>query len=273
MIRPARLAPLLALLALGGCSLLQSLAGSAFEKPKLTFEAWSAEGLDFDGVTVALRYRVENPNSFGLDLRRLGYKLELEGNQIVEGQLPAGLQIPARQATALSIPVRVRWRDVPGVVGLFTSRRDIGYRVSGSAGVGSALGVIDLPFQHEARLALPRLPSIRIEGLRVKDSSLSSLALDVRVRIENGNAFPLPVGALTYGLRLGEQDLVSGGSHPLAAVPPGGHATVSLPVRVNLSGAVGTVQQLLRGAEVRLQGLAGFGDVQVPVDAPAHVTP
>jgi len=105
----------------------------------------------------------------------------------------------------------------------------------------------------------------------VKDASLSTFALDVRLRVENANAFPLPVGALTYGLRVGEQDLVTGGSHPLAAVPPGGHATISLPVRLSLAGAAESVRQIMRGAEVHLRGLADFGSVEVPVEGGGKV--
>lgn len=270
--RSRRLAVAAALaLSLTGCAFLQRLAGAGFEAPRLTYQSWSADQLDLDGVTVALQYRLDNPNGFGLDLRRLAYKLEVEGRQVGEGTLPAGVQIPARGATTLAIPVRLRWRDVPNFVEALLTHAEVGYRISGSAGVGSALGTIDLPFDHQGRVAVPCPPSIGIEGVTVKDASLAQLALDVKVRIENGNAFPLPVGALTYGLRVGQQDLVSGGAHPLAAVPPGGHAVVTLPVRLSTIGAAEGISELLHGAALRLQGLAGFGDLQVPVDAQGTV--
>jgi len=260
-----------ALVALAGCSLLQRLAGAAFERPTLAYESWSADQLDLDGVTIGLHYRLENPNGFGLDLRHLAYKLEVEGRQVAEGELPAGVQIRAQGTTPVAIPVRLRWRDVPGFVELLVSRSDVAYRVSGAAGVGSPIGTIDLPFDHTDRLTLPRPPAIRIEGITVREASLASLALDLKLRVENGNAFPLPVGALMYGLRVGERDLLSGGSHPLAAVPARGHATISLPVRISVTGAAEGIAEVLRGTELRLRGLAGFGDVEVPFDAPGRL--
>ncbi len=267
-----RVSPLLALLLLPGCSLFQRVAGRGFERPTFTFESWSADQLDFEGVTIALHYRFENPNRFGLDLRRLAYRLEVEGRQIGEGQLPAGVRIAARGATPIAVPVRLRWRDLPGFVELLTTRAEVNYRVSGSASVDTALGAIDLPFEHRDRVALPRVPSFRIEGITMHEASLSSVSLDLRLRIENGNAFPLPVGALTYGLRVGDREVVAGGSHPLVAVPPGGRATISIPVRISVQGMAGAVADLVSGAELRLRGLAGFGDgVEVPVDAPGHV--
>jgi LEA14-like dessication related protein len=276
MTHTPRLRPLaaaLALVALPGCALIQKIAGAAFEKPKLTYESWSAEGLDLDGVTIALHYRLENPNGFGLDLQRLTYRLEVEGRPITDGELPAAVQIKGNGATPIALPVRLRWRELPGFAQTLLTKSDVAYRVSGEAGVGSPVGTIGLPFDHADRVALPRLPSFAVEGITVRNASLSNLALDVRLRVSNGNTFPLPVGALTYGLRVGESDLVTGGTHPLVAVPPGGHATISVPVRVSLVGAATSVAELLRGAEVHLRGLAGFGEVQVPVDAPGRIAP
>jgi LEA14-like dessication related protein len=151
------------------------------------------------------------------------------------------------------------------------TKREVAYRISGEAGVGSPIGTIGLPFDHADRVAVPRLPSFSIESITVKDASLAQLALDVRLRVENGNAFPLPVGALMYGLRVGEQDLVSGGTHPLAAVPPRGRATITVPIRVSLVGAAAGVREALRGAEIRLRGLADFGAIEVPLDEPGRV--
>ncbi len=262
---------LAALLALGGCASVRSLLGAGFAPPTLTYESWSADQLDLEGVTLALHYRLENPNDFGLDLRHLGYRLEVEGRQVVEGELPAGVQIRAKGATPFAIPVRLRWQDVPGFVELLLTRAEVAYRISGNVGVGSPLGTVDLPFDHRDRVALPRPPAIGIEGISVRESSLSALSLDLKVRIENRNTFPLPVGALTYGLRVGQRDVVAGGSHPLVAVPPGGRATIAIPIRISLLGAAESVSEVLQGAELRLHGLADFGPMHVPVDVGGRV--
>jgi len=191
----------------------------------------------------------------------------VEGTQVGEGELPAGIQVPPRGTAAVAVPVRVRWRDVPRFTEILLERAEVTYRITGTAGVGSALGTIDLPFDHQDRVAIPRLPSFRIESISVRNASLADVSIDVRLRIENGNSFPLPVGALTYGLRVGQHDLLAGGSHPLAAVPPGGHAVITIPIRLSTLGAAQGLADLLAGAAVQLRGLAGFDAVEVPVDA------
>jgi len=265
--RPSALLAAALALTLSGCAFLQRIAQGGFQPPKLSFQSWSADQLDLEGVTIALHYQLENPNQLGLDLRRITYKLEVEGTQAGEGELSAGIQVPPRGAAAVSIPVRLRWRDVPRLAEVLLSRAEVAYRITGSAGVGSALGTIELPFDHRDRVAIPRPPSFRIEGITVRNASLADVAIDVRLRIENGNGFPLPVGALTYGLRVGQRDLLAGGSHPLAAVPPGGHAVISIPIRLSTVGAAQGIADLLSGAAVRLQGLADFGAIEVPVEA------
>ncbi len=146
-----------------GCSSLRLLTGVGLERPSLVYESWSPEQLDGEGVTIALHYRLENPNGFSLDLRSLDYRLEVQEREVAEGSLPAGVTLRASGATPLSLPVRLRWRDVPGLLGLLVTRSEVRYRVTGRAGVGSALGTVALPFDHRDTLALPRLPALRVE--------------------------------------------------------------------------------------------------------------
>lgn len=162
LVRPL-VAAALASVVLGGCSFFRLATGIGLQRPSLTFESWSPEQLDAEGVTIALHYRLDNPNDFALDLRRLDYRLDVEGKQVAEGQLPGGVTLRAQGATPLAFPVRLRWRDVPGVVELLLTRSDVAYRVSGTAGVGSELGTVALPFEHRDRVALPRLPLIRTD--------------------------------------------------------------------------------------------------------------
>jgi len=158
------LLPLLApLVLLPGCALFQKIAGAAFERPKLTYESWSADALDLEGVTIALHYQLENPNGFGLDLRRVAYKLEVEGQRVGEGELPSGVQIAGNGTTPIAFPIRLRWRDIPAFTEVLLSRREVAYRITGEAGVGSPVGTIGLPFDHKDKVALPRLPSLSVE--------------------------------------------------------------------------------------------------------------
>ncbi|HEX8907729.1 MAG TPA: LEA type 2 family protein, partial [Anaeromyxobacteraceae bacterium] len=178
---PRPLLAALALLALSGCAALNRIAASAFEKPRLTFRTATLQQLDLEGATLGFEFDLENPNSFGLSVARLGYGVELEGTRVATGEMPGGLQIPAAGRTPVTFPVRIRYRDVPGIVSLLGKQRDaIGYRLSGTVGVKTPVGVVDLPMSHAATLPLPRLPAFALDGLAIRSVSLSQVALDLK---------------------------------------------------------------------------------------------
>lgn len=264
----------LALLAFvaAGCAGLSELARVAFKEPRLTFRTATVEALDLEGATIGVKFDLENPNGFGLDVARVGWGVEVEGTRIATGDMPGGLAIPANGVAPLTIPVRVRYKDVPGIIGLLTSRRDaIAYKLSGSVGVRTPIGVVDLPVSHSDRLALPSLPSFSLQGLSLRTTSLTEMALDVKVGVKNPNAFPLPAGRLDYALSLAGFEVARAQDAALAKVPGGAAQTVSIPVRVSILKAGRAATELARGAPVEL-GLAGTADVAgipVPLDLAA----
>ena len=259
---------------LPGCAALQEVAKSAFREPKLTFRSAALQSFDLEGATLGFTFDLENPNGFGLDVARLGYGVEVEGTRVAAGEMPGGLKIAASGSTPVTFPVRVRFRDVPGIVSLLTTSRDrIGYRLSGKLGVRSPVGVIDLPMSHSGGLDLPRLPSFSLGRVGVRSASLREVALDVRVDVANPNAFPIPAGTLAYALRLEGAQVARADGKALGVVPGKGKTSVTIPVRVDLLSAGRAVQAALSGGEVRvgLDGMADLAGIPVPLDLDARL--
>jgi LEA14-like dessication related protein len=270
--RKTLLAVLLALLS--GCAGLQDLARAAFTEPRLSFKSAALDALDLDGATVAFTWEIENPNALGVDLARAGWQIEVEGTRVAAGDLPAGLSIPANGKAPLTFPVRLRFRDVPGIVGLLGSgKRDLGYRLSGSLGVRTPIGIVDLPMSHAARVSLPSMPRFALDGLRVRSVSLSTVAVDVRVKVQNPNAFPLPNGQIDYALALAGTSVAKAAGASVAAVPGGGSAVVEIPVRVDVLSAGRVATELARGAEVQVEltGKAELAGLPLPLELRGRV--
>jgi LEA14-like dessication related protein len=256
------------------CAGLQEFARAAFQRPKLTFRSAALQALDLEGATVAFKFDLENPNSVGIDVARAGYAIEIDGTRIVAGDLPTGLKIPANGTAPIAFPVRVRFRDVPGVVSLLTNgKEDIPYELSGTLGVRTPIGIIDLPLSHSDRVRLPKLPRFAVEGLSVRSVSFTSAALDVRLRVGNPNGFPLPAGALDYTLAVGGSRVARAEGAKIAAVPGGASAVLEIPVRVDLASAGRAASDLVLGKEVlvELTGTAGVAGLPLPLDLRARV--
>jgi LEA14-like dessication related protein len=258
---------------LASCAELAQVAKVAVEEPRLTFRSASIDALDLEGVTVGFEWAVENPNGFGLDLASLGYRLDLEGRQAVAGDLPGGLKLPARGTAPLRVPVRVRFADVPGFARLASGKDEVGYRLSGTVGVRTPVGVLALPVAHEGRLPVPRLPELSLDGLAIRSASLSEVALDVKLRVKNPNRFPLPAATLAYGVALGGAEVAAAQAKPVAPVGAGGIAVVAIPVSVSLLGAGRAAAQVAQGGpvDVAVTGSASFGGVPVPLDLRARL--
>jgi LEA14-like dessication related protein len=264
--RPALLASL-ATLTLVGCAELGQYAAAALQRPKLTFRSATIQAFDLEGATVGFVFDLENPNGFGVDLARLGYGIEVEGNRVATGELPGGLRIPASGKAPLTFPVRVRFRDVPGIVSLLGVRDAVRYRLSGAVGVRTPLGVLDVPMSHEDQLALPKLPSFALDGLAIRSVSLSQIGLDVRLRVKNPNAFPIPAGRLDYALSLAGATVARADDRSTERVPGRGSVVVSIPVKVDVAEAGRAARQLVGGGavDVGLQGTADLAGVPIPL--------
>jgi LEA14-like dessication related protein len=262
-----RLAALTSALALAGCAAVRDLAASAFQRPTLTFESASVEGLDLEGVTVVLHFRLGNPNSVGARLSRLGYALDVEDRRVVSGSLPGGLEIPSRGAAPLPVAVRVRFAALPGLVEALGSKDEVAYRISGDAGVDTPIGTLDLPFQHSGRVPVPRPPGFSIESARVVGGALAP-GIALRLRVSNRNAFPLPEGRIEYRVEVAGRPVARAATATLAPVPAKGSASVELPVQVDLLAAGSALAAALQGGsvEVAVHGDAGFATVRVPLD-------
>ncbi|HEY6104836.1 MAG TPA: LEA type 2 family protein [Anaeromyxobacteraceae bacterium] len=259
---------LLAALALAACAGVQKMISGAFERPRLQLESVGVEAVDLEGATAVARYRVENPNGFSVPVARLSYQLDVEGQRVAAGALPGGLRLPARGAAPLVIPVRVRYGDVPAFLEQVARRDRIAYRVAGSVGFDTAPGAVDLPWSHSGEVPLPRLPTFAVDSVRVSGAGFTALAIDLKVRVANRNAFPIPGGRLEYRLDLNGAPAVRGGSAALAPVPAGGSAVLDLPVEVDLlTAGLGAGQVLAGGrAQVVLSGSAAWGSLRIPVD-------
>jgi len=269
----ALLLPLLPLL-LAACAGIQDLARSAVKTPKLTFRSASIEALDLDGATVAFTWDLENPNGFGVDLARVGWSIDVEGTRIASGDVPGGLKIVANGTAPVTFPIRVRFQDVPGIVALLGSGKEVlRYKLGGALGVRTPIGILDVPLSHEDLLRLPSLPRFALDGVSVRSLGFTEIALDVRVRVRNPNAFALPVGKLEYALAIGGAPVARADGAELAAVPAGTSAVVAIPVRLDVVAAGRAAADLARGGEVQvdLSGQANVAGLPIPLDLKGRV--
>jgi LEA14-like dessication related protein len=256
------------LLLLAGCAGIEKLAASAVQPPKLTFRSATVQELDLEGATLGFTWDLENPNGFGVDVARVAWSVDAEGTRVASGDLPSGLKIRANATAPVTFPVRVRFQDVPGIVKLLTSGKDqVGYKLAASVGVKTPVGVVEVPISHQGHLALPATPHFTLEGIAIRSLSFSEITLDVRVRVQNPNAFPLPLGKLDAALAIAGAPVARAQALDVAPLAKGTSAVVAIPVRLDVGSAGRAAAEVARGGdvEVDLSGKATLGGIPLPL--------
>jgi LEA14-like dessication related protein len=252
---------------LGGCAELQRLADRSLAAPRVGLERASVVEADLEGATVRLDLLLENPNDVAFTVASATWRLEVEQVEVGEGELPGGLGIAARGTAPFAVTVRVRWADVRRLVERVGKKEQVDYRVSGTVGVRTPIGVLTPAFSHAGKLPVPRLPALRLAGASVEVASFTELDLQLALEVENPNAFPLPGAALSFELLVNGTSVATGREAMLAPVAAHATARVALPLRLSLLGAGKAAMSLHGGSgEVRLRGVVRAAGIEAPID-------
>jgi len=279
VLRPASLVLLSALAALAGCGGSRPRPQPVFVPvmpPVVTFRAATLAGADFEGVTVDVAFDVENPNPFALPVVRLSHAVAVDGVPAFSGAAPCSAAVASHATSPVTVPVFLPFGRIPDIAEKLLLGRPIAYRATGSVGFQTPAGVMDLPIAWEGTMPLPKLPEFSFEGIDVGGLGALTLSFDVKLRIINPNAFPLPPGRLGHRLAVAGAPVASG-DQKIPPVPAGGTARFSIPAQVNIVGAgtgvVKGVWTALQGAEVpvALEGRATIANLPIDVHLESRI--
>ena len=246
-----------------GCSLVQQVASSAFERPSLSFKEARLPQIDFQGAELDLVFLVTNPNSVGLDLTRASYNLEVEGHKVAAGTPKNGLKIPGGGTAEVTFPAKVQWTEIAPALEALFAMDQVHYKASGELGLGS----VTLPLQHEGTFAAPKMPKIDLGSPQVTSLTLTGARLALPLKISNLNGFPLPLGGILGTVDIAGATVGRIAMPEAAPVPSNGETTVSIPLNVSFLQTGAAVAQALRSgvAEVKVDATLNAAGASIPV--------
>jgi LEA14-like dessication related protein len=249
--------------------------------PLVALEAASVQGLGFEGADLAFRVRIENPNPTPLSAVRVEYGLDLAQRRAAQGALPAALAIPAADAAgpgtgSVLLPVQLRYAAVPGVAAVLVAAREADYALGGAVVFLTPAGELRVPIAASGRLAVPRSPRFRVENVRMTKTSPREVALELRLDVENPNAFDLPPGRIGCGLLLSDKEVVRADLVFPAPIAGGSTASAVVPIKISVIRAGKAAARLLipfTSLDASLKGEAVFGGVPVPLELSTRILP
>jgi LEA14-like dessication related protein len=140
--RCAVLAVLVAALALAaaGCSSIQ--------RPTLTVESVTMNGLSAEGVELLVGIKVTNPNDFAAEAAGILYTLEMNGVEVLDGRQDNPVSVPAGGFAEVSVPVTLRWGGGAGALQSILDGGEQSWKLHGRVTVRSGIVQKTFPFSE-----------------------------------------------------------------------------------------------------------------------------
>ncbi|MFK7161808.1 LEA type 2 family protein [Marinospirillum sp. MEB164] len=128
--------------------------------PQVRLIALEQEALSLSGVSLVLVLGVRNLNDFQLNIQRLNYGLQLNGQAVGQGALEPDLALRSEQETQLRIPLRVSSSQAGrALIESLMRGGELDYRIDFQSQIGSTLPLLQaFPFaaQREGQIRLSR---------------------------------------------------------------------------------------------------------------------
>jgi LEA14-like dessication related protein len=254
----------LSVVTLSGCATLKKL----FKKPSITFKTARLSSASLSDATVDVIYEVRNPNTFGLSLAKVDYAFFVEGKQVVAGAPRKGIQLKPRGSSELVFPANVRFADIVPAVETFLTKDVANFKVQGSVGIDTPVGILSFPLEKEGTFEVPKLPNVQFESPRISNVSLSGATVEFPLTVTNRNSFPLPVAGIVGDLKVAGASVGTLSTGDLGMLDGRGTRQVTLPLQINFLRAASAANALRSGgnAQVRLDGRLTSGTQSLPLN-------
>ncbi len=149
---------LLAGLTLSGCSAI-GLAG--IEEPDVRLMGVDVGSLALDSAEHLFDFEIDNPNTRALVLDGVAYRLNLEGERLLDGRRGQRLEIAARDASRVTLPVIVRYDDLARALRNLRRENRPSYELQADFEFDTPIiGTLVVPVTQRGRVPLDRLTGL-----------------------------------------------------------------------------------------------------------------
>jgi len=253
--------PAAVLLLLSGCAEVQQLLN--IQKPALAVDRVRMTSLSLDAVGLAVDVAIQNPNAMAVSLAGFDYDFKLNALSFVKGNQDKPLEIPARGNGKIEIPVTLGFREIYDTHQSLKGRDSTDYSITAGLSFNlPVLGPVRIPVSAGGQLPLVKIPKVSVTSLKLNRMGLTGADLELKLAVDNPNAFSFVMNALKYDFSVNGLSWVRGSRTKAVSMSEKGKAQVTIPVGLNLLQMGETVIQLLRGGSDLNYSLDGNLDLK-----------
>jgi len=198
----------------------------------------------------------------GVVLSGLDWQLDFNDKRFAGGTDRTTTKIAARGRSTLPIPATVHFSDLYDTITSLGGAAELPYRFHGSLGFEvPILGRVAVPISHSATIPALHAPSVDVAALEIRRFSLTGADLELRLDVDNPNAFGLILDALRFDLALAGARVASGNAGQSTPIAGGDQGTLHIPVALDFMSTGRALYTALRGGSIdcKIGGTLGLG--------------
>ncbi len=250
---------------LAGCAELAKYTETIKPTAKLT-DARLAN-INFEQADLVFDLAVDNQNPVAINLAGLNYDLKIENQSLISGVTAQGLEIKPASTSTVQLPVSLKFDDLRKLPGELWQKDSFAYQLDTKIVVDlPIIGNYAIPVSKSGELPVPKLPDIKVKGLKIKNLSFRAAELVAQVEIDNPNAFDLGFSDFNYQLNINQQKWGQGSINTSNSIPKKGKGTIDIPVKLNITSMGQTAYQMLSSKQPLEYQLKGAITLDTGID-------
>lgn len=215
-------------------------------KPTASLTGMHLANINFEQVDLIFDLAVENKNPVALDLAGMDYDLKIANQSLVSGVTAQAIKIKANTTSPVQLPITLRFADLKKLPGELWNKDNFAYQLDTIFNVNlPVIGNYAIPVSKQGELPVPKIPSITVKEVKVKQLNFTSADLVTQVEINNPNAFNLVMSNFNYQLNINQQTWGKGMVSEKNNVPQKGSTVIDIPVKLDLLTAGKSAYKLL----------------------------
>lgn len=243
---------------LSGCAELAKHAETV--KPTAQLTGARLANISFDQVDLVFDLEVENKNPIELDLAGLDYDFKIEDQSLVSGVTAKAIKLKANGTSPVELPVTLKFDDLKNLPGELWNKDKLAYDLQTTFNIMlPVIGNYAIPVSKQGELPVPKIPGIKLKGVKIKNLSFTSADLVAQVEVDNPNDFDMAVRNFNYQLNINQVQWGQGEISKSNNIPGKGKGVIDIPVKLNLLSIGSAASSLLKkgsSLEYQLKGNA-----------------
>ena len=230
---------------LSGCAQLNKYTDTV--KPTAQLTGAHITNINFDKVDLVFDLEVENKNPITLDLAGLDYDFKIEGQSLVSGVTAKAIKLKANATSPVQLPVTLKYDDLKKLSGDLWNKDQLSYDLQTTFNINlPVIGNYAIPVSKQGELPVPKVPAIKIKGMKIKNRSFTSVELVAQVEVNNPNDFNIALKSFNYQLNINQQKWGHGEITKSSNIPRKGKGIIEIPLKLDLFSIGNAASALLK---------------------------